>query len=103
MKSAMPRLDQIAQKVRSKNAGPFWITVDIFCAGDKAFDIVRQSVSEARAAEITGVTADKIKRFEIPFLRVLKISVQRTHVQGSRFDRDMHGAQLAVLFAELEI
>jgi hypothetical protein len=34
---------------------------------------------------------------------VLKLSFPRHHVQGSRFDRDMHGAQIATLFAEWDL
>jgi hypothetical protein len=44
-----------------------------------------------------------VKRFDIESLAVIKFSFIRPAVQGSRFDRDMHGAQLGVLFAELEI
>ena len=34
---------------------------------------------------------------------VIKFSFIRPVVQGSRFDRDMHGAQLGVLLAEMDI
>ena len=27
----MPKLGERVLRVRSKNAGPFWVTVDIFC------------------------------------------------------------------------
>jgi hypothetical protein len=36
-------------------------------------------------------------------LLVLKLSFARHHVQGSCLDRDMHGAQIATLFAEWDI
>ena len=44
-----------------------------------------------------------LKRFDIESLGVIKFSFIRPVVQGSRFDRDMHGAQLGVLFAEMDI
>ena len=31
------RVADIALKVRSKNAGPFWVTVDVFCGGGPAY------------------------------------------------------------------
>jgi len=27
----MAKLGAVVEKVRSKNAGPFWLTIDIFC------------------------------------------------------------------------
>ena len=34
---------------------------------------------------------------------MLKFSVPRPHVQGSRLDRDMHGAQWALLIEEIDL
>ena len=44
-----------------------------------------------------------LKRFDIPELNVVKISMPRPNVQGSREDRDMHASQWAWILAELEI
>ena len=44
-----------------------------------------------------------VKRFDIADLNVVKFSFPRPVVQGSRKDRDMHGAQWAVLLAELDL
>ena len=44
-----------------------------------------------------------IKRFDIPDLNVIKISLPRPIVQGHARDRDMHGAAWAAVIAELEI
>ena len=44
-----------------------------------------------------------MKVFALPELRVVKLSLPRPAVQGSRADRDMHGAALAALVAEMEI
>ena len=32
----MPKLKDVCRYVRSKNAGPFWVTVDIFFDGEDA-------------------------------------------------------------------
>ena len=39
----MPRLGDRVLKVRSKNAGPFWVTVDVFCGTPDVFEQVKQS------------------------------------------------------------
>ncbi|RCL74026.1 MAG: DUF4387 family protein [Alphaproteobacteria bacterium] len=41
--------------------------------------------------------------FFVDKLRVVKISINRIFIRGSRFDRDMHGAQLANLISELMV
>ena len=99
----MPRLDEIAQKVRSKNAGPFWLTIDIFCGTDAAYETLVQSLSTDRIAALYQQPVEVLKRFDIPDLKVIKISMPRPVVQGSRADRDMHASQWGWLLAELEI
>ncbi|XDZ66702.1 DUF4387 family protein [Alphaproteobacteria bacterium LSUCC0684] len=97
----MPKLVELARKIRSKNAGPFWITVDIFC-GDN-FDFIRSRLYVSAICNLLGCNASTLKHFEITELKVIKISVVRQAPQGSREDRDMHGAQIAALFTEMEI
>ena len=99
----MVKLADVALKIRSKNAGPFWVTIDIFCGDHGAFEQIRNALTVARVAKVFQQQDDAIRCFEIPELNVIKYSLPRPCVQGSRFDRDMHGAQLAVLVAELDI
>lgn len=99
----MPEIGAIAEKVRSKNAGPFWVTVDIFCGSEAAFARVSRGLDTARAARAFGVPTQAMKRFDIPDLNVVKLSLPRPAIQGTRADRDMHGAGWAALVAEMEI
>ena len=50
-----------------------------------------------------GYNIEALKRFELEDLMVVKFSFHRQEIQGSRGDRDMHGAQIANLFSELNI
>ena len=36
----MPRLADVCRHVRSKNAGPFWITVDLFFRDAQALSLI---------------------------------------------------------------
>ena len=99
----MARLSEHVLKVRSKNAGPFWLTIDIFCGDRQAFDEVRTNLKTDQVAALFRQPADALKRFDIEDLNVIKISLPRPTVQGSRVDRDMHGAQWAVLLSEMEL
>lgn len=97
------KLGDTVLKVRSKNAGPFWVTIDIFCHRPDVFQLVRDNLSSATVAGLYRVPKQLLKRFDIEDLRVVKFSVPRPVVQGSAADRDMHGAQYAALLEEYEL
>ena len=99
----MAKLRDLAQKVRSKNAGPFWITVDIFCGTADAFQSVKNGLTTSDVARLFGTETQTMKRFDIPDLNVVKLSFPRPNVQGTIQDRDMHGASWAALLAEMDI
>lgn len=99
----MPRLGDIVLKVRSKNAGPFWVTIDVFCGNSANFATVAERLPNEEIAALFRQDVGAIKRFEIPDLHVIKFSLPRPVVQGDRFDRDMHGAQWAVMLAEHDL
>lgn len=99
----MAELGKIVEKVRSKNAGPFWLTVDIFCGSQDAFQRVSHGLSTDRVAKLFHTDPGTLKRFDIQSLNVVKFSMPRPVVQGTVADRDMHGASYAALVAELEL
>lgn len=98
----MSTLSEVAFKIRSKNAGPFWLTIDIFCDTPEAYARVCAMADNIRVADRLGADVSDLKRFEIENLKVLKFSLPRPEIQGTRFDRDMHGASFANLLAGLE-
>jgi hypothetical protein len=98
----MAELGSIVEKVRSKNAGPFWLTIDVFCGNRAAFDRI-SALQTARVAALFEVGEAQMKRFDIAGLNVVKFSVPRPVVQGIRTDRDMHGAAWACLLEEMEL
>lgn len=97
------RLGDQVQKVRSKNAGPFWLTIDVFCGGKDAYQNVTTKLDTAKLAAWFDVTPDSIKRFDIADLNVIKISMPRPVIQGHITDRDMHGAAWAAHLAEMDL
>ncbi len=99
----MAELGSLVSKVRSKNAGPFWLTVDVFCDDAATFARVCDGLKDADVARLFGVEQQLLKRFDIPSLNVVKFSVPRPVVQGTRADRDMHGAGWACLLEEMQI
>lgn len=88
--------------IRSKNAGPFWLTIDIFC--DDAATFMRlckdARLGHPAVARLLRADAQSIRSFHIEALHVIKISLPRPVVQGAVDDRDMHGAAWANLLRE---
>lgn len=99
----MPKLSDLVVKVRSKNAGPFWVTVDVFCGDAATFARVSSALETGVVAALYSQPAQLLKRFDIADLHVIKISFPRPVIQGSADDRDMHGAQWAHLLAEMPL
>lgn len=99
----MPMLRDLVRKVAAKNAGPFQVTVDVFCGSAEAYGRVAPALQDKAVADLFGVAPQLLRRFDIPDLHVVKFSMPRPVVQGSRFDRDMHGAQFATLLEEMNL
>ena len=99
----MTRLDGLVPKIRSKNAGPFWLTIDLFCDQPDVFERVSSGLSSDAVAAALQVDPAVLKRFDIADLHVVKFSVPRPQIQGTRYDRDMHGASFAYLLGPLKV
>jgi len=97
------KLGDLAHKIRSKNAGPFWVSVDVFCEDEAAFTRLCEKLKTEAVAQALGTPTHLTKRFQIEHLNVIKFSFPRRIPQGSRLDRDMHGAQFSHLLAGLDI
>jgi hypothetical protein len=91
----MPKLKDVCRYVRSKNAGPFWVTIDLFFDGPEAYRRHRDdpAISANAVALLYGVEAQAVRRFNVDALNVVKISVPRSQPQGGVLERDMHSGQ----------
>ncbi|HEX4197746.1 MAG TPA: DUF4387 domain-containing protein [Caulobacteraceae bacterium] len=91
----MPSLAEVCRYVRSKNAGPFWVTVDLFFDGPDSFRLYRDdpAIGAEAIAALYGVEAGLVKRFAVDDLNVVKLSFPRAQPQGGVVERDMHAGQ----------
>jgi len=101
----MAKVSDVCRYVRSKNAGPFWITVDLFFRDRTLFETHSgaSALSAQAIAELYGVDARGVKWFAVPHLNVLKISYPRPLPQGGVIERDMHGGQQFVRLLSIEL
>jgi len=94
----MATLGELADVMRSKNAGPFQITIDLMFNDRETYDRVKNSgVIEADVlAKLYQVEQSLVRIMPFDRVRAIKITVPRrtgVHGSGSAFDRDVYGAQ----------
>jgi hypothetical protein len=96
-------LGDLALEVRSKNAGPFWMTLEAFMPDDESYRIADALITTDLIAELYQIAPESLHVFRIPQLRVIKVSFPRPVVQGSLHDRDMHAGQHHVPLANTTV
>ena len=101
----MATVEKTAKYVRSKNAGPFWMTIDIFCENRNQFEAFKNSAnfSKENIAERYSTEAEKVKMFFVDDLNTIKISVPKEKASGYRYERDMHSGQQYYRLLDLEL
>ena len=89
-------LHEVADIVRSKNAGPYRITFDILCKQKATYEHIRDSgaITAASVAEAYGLTPDDVSSFfVIDMANAIKITIKRARPQGALGEGDMYGCQ----------
>ncbi|WP_417450151.1 DUF4387 domain-containing protein [Kordiimonas sp.] len=101
----MPTVNDVCQHVRSKNAGPFWVTFDLFFDGDENFKkyATSPSLGPDLFNRLFGADAATVKAFPVPSLNMVKISYGRSSPQGGEVERDMHCGQQFVRLLDVEL
>ena len=101
----MATFSEAARYIRSKNAGPFWITIDVFCNNQESFEMLSKSDSlkPEVIARVYKVDPGNIKLFLLPSICAITISYPRSLPQGSKYERDMHAGQQYVELGNLPV
>ncbi|HET8995298.1 MAG TPA: DUF4387 domain-containing protein [Acetobacteraceae bacterium] len=99
------RLAEIAQVIRSKNAGPRRLTLDLMFASDADYQRVAQSPALARAeiAALYRVAPEDVTVIPYPVGRAIKIVLARKIMAGDPGDFDVYGAQQHAPLLAVEI
>jgi Domain of unknown function (DUF4387) len=87
----MPKLSEVCSYVRSKNAGPFWITIDLTFPDQASF--ARYASGVALQPEAIGAL----------FGVDVALSYPRRRPQGGVLERDMHGGQQYIRLLDVEM
>ena len=99
------KLQEFAQVVRSKNAGPRRFTLDIIFRDDADYQRAAQSgaLSPEKISLLYGVAANAVTVINYPLGRAIKVVVPRKIMAGDPGDRDVYGAQQHTPLLDLEI
>lgn len=99
------KLLECARVVRSKNAGPTQLTIDILFDDVSAFESVQASpqMSEAVIAGLYSLEPDRVSIVIYAPANAIKIVLDRKIIAGTPGDRDVYGAQQHGPLLELEL
>lgn len=89
-------MKDVANVIRSKNAGPFELTLDVLLKDKEMFDKIREkNVINAKAiAELYQIPEeDVISIVYFPNANAIKATIVRPLASGALGERDVYGAQ----------
>jgi hypothetical protein len=97
-------LDVLAS-VRSKNAGPFSYTFDLFFDDRATYDdvVARDVISRAKVAALYGLQPDQVKVFAFEPALAIKVSIPRPFPGGDPADTDTAGGQQFAPLLDIEL
>jgi Domain of unknown function (DUF4387) len=99
------RLDAIAKVIRSKNAGPCLLTLDVMLPNEAAFAYVAERVDALRREVARRYGRSENEITVLPFAPALavKITLPRDVMSGDVGDRDVYGAQQHAPLLSIEL
>jgi hypothetical protein len=85
----------LVNSVRSKNAGPFSLTFDLFFPdADSWHEVVdRDIITQSRVADLYGLQPDQVQVFNFFPSLAIKVSIPRLVPGGAPGDSDVAGGQ----------
>lgn len=102
----MTRLVDLAKIIRSKNSGPFELTLDIMFDDPAVYQKIcdRKLISKKTIAELYHLAEDDVLSIiEFPVAMAIKATIVRPLASGAIGERDVYGAQQHVPLMQLEI
>ena len=99
----MKKLIDYTKILRSKNAGPLFITFDLIFHTQQEMQYIDQQLTKTHIAQAYGVAEDKIDIIVYEVVNSIKITFPRKNISGSLSDNDIYGCQQHVPLANIEL
>jgi hypothetical protein len=99
------RLQDISSVLRSKNAGPLYLTLDVMLPDEATFRRVLAAgvLDNAVVAALYGVPIGTVAVIPYPPSHTIKVTMHRPIIAGDPEDTDLYGAQQYVPLFDLEV
>lgn len=99
------KLTEAARVIRSKNAGPTTLTLDLLFNDRDAYERACRApaLSSGSIAALYRVPAERVRIMPYPAALAIKISFDRKVIAGDPGDRDIYGAQQHGPLLEIEL
>jgi hypothetical protein len=99
------KLAELAQVVRSKNAGPATLSFDLMFASEAAYAraLASPALGVVALARLYGVEPQRVRVHPYPPANAIKIAIDRKLIAGTPGDRDVYGAQQHGPLLELDL
>ena len=99
----MKKLMDYTKILRSKNAGPLFITFDLIFNTREDMEYVSAALKPEAIAKAYGTDVSKISIIRYDVVNSIKITFPRKHISGSLEDCDIYGAQQHMPLAMLTL
>ncbi|MBQ3865562.1 MAG: DUF4387 domain-containing protein [Clostridia bacterium] len=97
------KLIDYAKVLRSKNAGPLYVTFDLIFEDREKMRFVQEHLKKEQIARAYGVAEDKIRMIPYEVVNAVKITFPRKIISGGLRDNDIYGCQQHVPLANIEL
>ncbi|MBR6709425.1 MAG: DUF4387 family protein [Clostridia bacterium] len=99
----MKKLIDYTKILRSKNAGPLFITFDLIFNTDEEMQHVEKNLTKEHISRAYDVDVEKIDIISYAVVKSIKITFPRKNISGSLADNDIYGCQQHVPLANVEL
>lgn len=96
---------KLAKMIRSKNAGPFEVSLDILFENYETYAQVIEAnvLTEDLISRVYQVPLEKVQLHLLPLAYAIKFSFPRKYPSGDFHDTDVYGCQLHAPLVTMEI
>lgn len=99
----MKKLIDYTKILRSKNAGPLFITFDLIFNNSDDMEYVSSNLKKEMIAKVYGIEEFKIDIIAYKVVNSIKITFPRKNISGCLADNDVYGCQQHMPLANIEI
>lgn len=99
----MKKLIDYTKILRSKNAGPLYITFDLIFHNLADMNYVQQRLNKEMIAQAYDVDIEEVEIISYEVVNSIKITFPRKNISGSLADDDIYGCQQHVPLANITL